>query len=174
MRRITGVRRLLVVSVLALVVAVPGVAGASASRGAAPGTKLTFSTPGFQWLNHQGGGQYYIWNVGDYWRQSFTATGLTSINRIKFSLSFDNVLCSSNPGCGSTVQVNVIVNGHTLAHPTFVEGQDSFITRVISLPTPIPGPDYMVEFLETNQVPLGNGSVSLYINGPSYVVIGSA
>ena len=48
MRRITGVRRLLVVSVLALVVAVPGVAGASASRGAAPGTKLTFSTPGFQ------------------------------------------------------------------------------------------------------------------------------
>ena len=66
------------------------------------------------------------------------------------------------------------VNGHTLAHPTFVEGQDSFITRVISLPTPIPGPDYMVEFLETNQVPLGNGSVSLNINGPSYVVIGSA
>jgi hypothetical protein len=162
-------RRLIVVAVAGLLLFAPAVATASPSQGAASTAKLTFSTPDFQWLNNAGGGAYYIWNVGDYWRQDFTATGLASINRVKFNLAFTNVLC-----CGQTVQVNVTINGVQLAHLKFVEGQASFVTRALSLPAPITGPDYTIQFLETNQVPVGDGSVSLNIDGPSWVVVGSA
>ena len=161
-------RKLLLVSMVALALSGPGVATASTAQGTASFTNLRFGTPDFQWLNNGGGAPYYIWNVGDYWQQTFPATGLNSINKIKFSLSLTNVLTS-----GHTVQVDVYVNGTKLAHVTFVSGQTSFMTRAISLPAPITGPDYTIQFLETNQVPPGEGSVSLNIDGPSYVTIGS-
>ena len=160
-------RKLLLVSMVALALSGPGVAAASTAHGTASFTNLRFSTPDFQWLNNAGGGQYYIWNVGDYWQQTFTGTGLNSINRIKFNLSLTNVLTS-----GHTVQVDVYVNGTKLAHITFVSGQASFVTRAITIPA-LNGPDYTIQFLETNQVPAGDGSVSLNIDGPSYVTIGS-
>jgi hypothetical protein len=50
-------------------------------------------------------------------------------------------------------------------------GQTSLISPVLTIPA-ISGPDYTVEWLVTGTVPPGKGSVSLSIDGPSWVGVG--
>src|SRR5207237_8907796 len=146
--------------------AAPAVAGPKAAR--ATPVKLTFADPDFQWLSQGGGSPHHIWTTGDYWRQTFTNTGLASINRIKLNLVMDDNMLNG----GGTGGLDLLVNGTKLGHFTFHQGDTSFVTRAVTIPA-ITGPDYTVEFSETNTVPFGKGSVSLAINGPSYVLIGS-
>jgi len=160
-------KRILVFLVAAIACSLPATTMASAAQ-AAPRvpTKLTYSTPNFQWLSQGGGSPYHLWTQGDYWQQTFTNTGVASATKLKVNLVFDD-----NSLTGANLGLDLIINGTTLGHVSVHPGQTSLISPVLTIPA-ISGPDYTVEWLVTSTVPPGRGSVSLSINGPSWVGVG--
>jgi hypothetical protein len=130
-------------------------------------TVVTFGNPGFEWHNsNPGAGFNYIWNIGDYWAQTFSTTlAAANVAAIRLNIS-ENVLNS-----GAHVDLDVKLNGVLLKHISIPQGFVGNIPIRAQF-SDIAGPDYRFEFVETNQVAPGQGSVAMGIDGPSVAGLG--
>ena len=110
--------------------------------------------------NGAGNGNYCcFFNVGDSVTQTFTGTGLASVNTLDLSIPVPfNPLHS-----GNEVDFNVLLDGtivgtliRTSAQGTGTAAFDALFPAISG-----PGGTYTVEILETNNVPGGGGSIGL-------------
>lgn len=98
----------------------------------------------------------YFWSAarGDSVSQTFSAGAFA--NRAKLELDVvDNVLNS-----GAFVDWELVLNGTAVGHFTVPEGFTGPVTAGFAFPD-IPGPAYQVSLRVVNEVPFGNGSISL-------------
>jgi hypothetical protein len=105
-------------------------------------------------------------DAGGLLEQTFTNTGVATATKLKVNLVFDD-----NSLTGANLGLDLLINDTRLGHVSIHPGQTSLISPVLTIPA-ISGPDYTVEWLVTSTVPPGKGSVSLSIDGPSWVGVG--
>ena len=132
------------------------------------GVILTFSEPDFEWLaNGTSPTPYHIWTTGDYWAQDFTATGLASASTMSLRLFVDD----NGLAAGQQVDLDVLLSANVVGSISLLDGVTGDLDYDFSFPA-VAGPDYRVELLETNTVPLGDGAVSIGLGGQSFVTLG--
>jgi hypothetical protein len=140
---------------------------ALAAPGASADVTLTFSEPDFDWLA-QGTSStpYHIWTTGDYWTQTFNATGQASAGHMDLRLFInDNTLSA-----GAHVDLSVLLNNTMIGSLSIPVGFTGAQNYSFNFST-IVGPNYNVRLLETNTVPSGAGAVSMGLGGSSFVTL---
>jgi len=141
---------------------------AAGLTGAASGsTTLVFSEPDFVW-HHTGGlaTPYHIWVAGDYWAQAFPGTTQGVTDEMWLTLFVNSNYLTS----GNQLNLDVILNSNVVGSFSIPSGATGMQTYHFSF-SPMVGPDYSIQLLATNTVPPLGGSVSIGLNGQSYVTL---
>ena len=123
-------------------------------------------------FNGIGDGDYCcFFTGGDSLTQTFTGTGLSSVDMLSLSIPLSlNVLAA-----GEVVDFDVLLDGTTVGSLEITSAEGVFTDDFSSSFSPISSAGtYTVELLETNTVPIGEGSIglndgSLTLNGTSSV-----
>ena len=131
------------------------------TAGAANAVVLPFSEPDFDFLT-QGGApeQNSIWTTGDYWRQTFNATGLTSATDLTLDLNILPYFVAQN------LDFDVYVNGNNIGSFILHPADNGFQQYMYSFAS-IPGADYTIELRATSTIDPGFGSYILTLDGAS-------
>jgi hypothetical protein len=128
---------------------------------------LTFGAPGFVWFAQ---GPFatpnHIWVAGDYWGQQFNRTGIASATDESINLFIDDNILAN---CVS-LSLNAEVNGTVVGNFSIMPGTTGALTDSFVF-ADIPGPNYLIQFVVTSTVPLGDGSVSIADDGTSFVTL---
>lgn len=139
-----------------------------ASAALSAGTRLVFGLPSFEW-SHEGAPpeleRYHVWLEGDYWAQTFAATGLGSATQMALTLFVDG---NSIPR--DRLDLRVVLNGTTVGALTILPdtlGSRSYDVRFDA----ISGPDYRVELIATHGVDQQAGCASIGIDGSSFLIL---
>ena len=155
MRHVNSIAKLAATACLLVFAGATGTASAST-------VTLQFGPPGdFLWFASQPGSPNHIYTAGDYWAQQFNDTGIASATDESINLYInDNSLQN-----GATLDLNVELNGTVVGSFMIPEGVTGAFTdsgTTFTFPD-VPGPDYFVEFEVATSVPLGDGSVSIFV-----------
>jgi PEP-CTERM motif len=105
----------------------------------------------------------FVWNAGDFYRQTVTGSGLSSVDSVTMNLNFFNFLFDP-----STESFDVVVNGVVVGQtPTFLpNGFADFTTGPLSFSFAAQsGPTYTVDLRVRQDVELG--SLGLYAEAVS-------
>jgi hypothetical protein len=126
---------------------------------ASASTIVFFGPPDFVWF-HQGTNATpnHIWLAGDYWAQDFTIAGLSEVDQLTVDLAYNDDTLT-----GPSLDLNAMLDGTVVgsfAVPPGVHGLRSYTFYF----SPIAGPNYDIELIATNSIPLGEGSVSIADN----------
>ena len=129
------------------------------------GTTLVFQGQNFHF---KGGSANYIWQAGDYWRQSFTVPSVATVTQLALQLQM-----TSNSTSRAGLDMGVFVNSIRVGQFSLTVGTSGTQNYSYSFAA-IAGPTYQIELRALNTVPAGQGAVSLVTaSGNSFARIGA-
>ena len=150
---------LLATSVFLILAVTPGYASTTSTTNTAvfpSSTSTVVASVGF--INSTEIG--YFWSAARGDSVSQTIHGPSSIKRTILKIDVvENFLAN-----GATVDWNVLINGHVLGSFSVVEGQTGLVKFKKRFPKML-GPNYDVQLEVTNEVPAGDGSITLAYAG---------
>ena len=140
-----------------------------AMSGTAQAVPFTTSFPSSSSTIFSSGGGVFFFSDSDFVSQTFTGTGLASVNSLDLSLTLDTNTLTNN----ATVSFDVFVNSIIVGGITFDQNQLTGVAFPLDFPfSPINGAGtYTILLDETNTVPPGLGSLSFVLNVPNSLTL---
>lgn len=146
-----------------LLVAVAGVLGLAPQAQAITYT-ATFPSSSSSWFSATNGSgtgvpTFYMWTTGDDITETFTGTGLSTVNGLTYSFNVTNDL-----GGGSNEVIDIMINSTLVDSATiFDSGYSNLpvnVSNTVSFSPITGGGTYTLSVILSNTIPDGNGSIN--------------
>ena len=110
-----------------------------------------------------GGQSGYMWTAGDYVSETFSGTGLNSVDSLSYNFSYENYLGGNN------LTVDLLINniqvGSFIAPDTNYSGNYLNPTGTVSFSPILGGGTYTLSMVLQNTIPFGGGSIAFADGG---------